>query len=187
MNIQMKAAAFLLVLALTPSMAVAQNESATLSRFSLQVAGGPLLQSGGHTVSAAAGFSPISRIDLLVNVERNHLPFQRDTFSDGLSLTRGGDLTAVSGELRASLFPPHRVSPYAFAGYGAGVSRPTVNDAFPDPVENDLRVAYFGAGVRIPIKGGLTVFGDARAMIAAEGNDGVSGVWPVRAGLAWRF
>ena len=29
--------------------------------------------------------------------------------------------------------------------------------------------------------------GDARAMLALEGNDGLLGVWPVRAGVAWRF
>jgi hypothetical protein len=138
-------------------------------------------------LSAAFGFSPISRVDLVVNVERDQLPFQRQTFSDGFSVTRGGTLTWVSGELRASVFPPDRVSPYGLAGIGRGMSRPTVNDALPDPVENDLRVVYFGGGLRVPIRNGLSVFGDARAMLTMEGGDGIMGVWPVRAGVAWRF
>jgi hypothetical protein len=158
-----------------------------LDRFTFQLGAGPLLQSGGHNLSAAFGVSPASRLDLLVSVERNHLPFQRQTFTDGYSLTRGGTLTAVSGEVRLSFLPPHRVSPYGFAGLGGGVSRPTVNEAFPDEVKNDLRIVYFGGGVRVPIRGGFTVFGDARAMMALEGGDGIMGIWPVRVGGAWRF
>jgi hypothetical protein len=163
------------------------SASPGLDRFTLEVGAGPLLKSGGHSLSAAFGFSPISRVDLVVNIERDHLPFQRDTFGDGYSLTRGGTLTAIGGEVRASLLPPHRVSPYGFAGIGGGISRPTVNDVFPTPVENELRVVYFGGGVRVPIGGGLTVFGDARAMLALEGDEGILGVWPVRAGIGWRF
>ena len=190
MNIRSLAVAPVLLLWLSPQLVTGQTPDtarAGLERFSLQVGAGPLLNSGGHAVSAAFGVSPISRVDLVVNVERDHLPFQRDTFGDGFSITRGGTLTSVSGEVRASVFPPHRVSPYGFAGIGGGMSRPTVNDAFPDPVENDLRVVYFGGGVRVPIRNGLSVFGDARAMLALEGGDGVLGVWPVRAGVAWRF
>ena len=191
MTIRSLAVAPLLLLLLSPQAVTGQTPDtagAGLDRFSLQVAAGPLLKSGGgHTLSAAFGFSPISRVDLVVNVARDHLPFQRDTFRGGFSVTRGGTLTSVSGEVRASVFPPHRVSPYGVAGIGGGVSRPTVNDAFPDPVENDLRVVYFGGGVRVPIRSGFSVFGDARAMLALEGGDGIMGVWPVRAGVAWRF
>jgi hypothetical protein len=158
-----------------------------LDRFTLQVAAGPLLKSGGHTLSAAFGFSPISRVDLVVNIERDHLPFRRETFSGSYSITRGGTLSAVSGEVRASILPPHRMSPYGFAGIGTGESRPTVNDEFPTPVENDLRLVYFGGGLRAPLRGGLSIFGDARVMLALEGDDGLLGIWPVRAGVAWRF
>jgi hypothetical protein len=189
MNIRGFTAAPLLLLLVSPQVVAGQTPGTTraeFERFSLQVGAGPLLNSGGHTMSAAFGVSPISRVDLVVNVERAHLPFQRDTFSGGLSITRGGTLTWVSGEVRASVFPPHRVSPYGFAGIGGGMSRPTVNDAFPDPAENDLGVVYFGGGVRVPIRGGFSLFGDARAMLALEG-DALLGVWPVRAGVAWRF
>jgi hypothetical protein len=67
------------------------------------------------------------------------------------------------------------------------MSRPTVNADFPNQVEHDLRIVYFGGGLRVPVSRGLSIFGDARAMLALEGNDGILGVWPVRAGLAWRF
>ena len=190
MNIRALSLVVLLFLAGVPRTVTGQTADAArqeLDRFTLEVGAGPLLKSGGHTLSAAFGFSPISRLDLVVNVERDHVPFRRDTFGDVQSVNRGGTLTAISGELRASVFPPDRVSPYGFAGIGGGISRPTVNDAFPNPVENDLRVVYFGGGLRVPIRGGLTVFGDARAMLALEGGDGLMGVWPVRAGIGWRF
>jgi hypothetical protein len=180
----------LLLLAVRPAVVAGQAPDAAhpgLDRFTLQLAAGPLLKSGGHTLSAGFGFSPISRLDFVVSVERDHLPFERESFSDGYSVTRGGTLTAVSGEVRVSILPPHRVSPYGFAGIGAGISRPTVNAAFPTPVENDLRIVYFGGGVRVPLRGGLSVFGDARAMLALEGVEGIMGIWPVRAGLVWRF
>jgi len=55
-------------------------------------------------------------------------------------------------------------------------------------VENDAMVVYFGGGLRAPLGGGLSIFGDARAMMALEGDaDGIMGIWPVRAGLMWRF
>jgi hypothetical protein len=190
MNIRSLTVAGLLLLLLRPQVVAGQTSDAAgagLDRFSLQVGAGPLLNGGGHTLSAAFGFSPISRVDVVVSVERDHLPFQRRTFADSFGITRGGTLTSVSGEVRASIFPAHRVSPYGLAGIGAGVSRPTVNAAFPNPVENELRVAYFGGGVRIPIGNGLSVFGDARAMLAVEGGDGIMGVVPVRGGVAWRF
>lgn len=180
----------LLVLLLHPHVAAGQTPNTApeeFGRFSLQAGAAALPNSGGgHALSAAFSFSPISRVDLAVNVERVHLPFQRETFSSSLSINRGGTLTSVSGEVRASLFPPHRVSPYGLAGIGGGISRPTVNDTFPNVIENDLRVVYFGGGVRVPMRGGLSIFGDARAMLALEG-DSLMGVWPVRAGIAWRF
>jgi hypothetical protein len=172
-----------------PSLVAAQtpDTSKPLQRFSIQAAAGPLLKSGGHTVSAAVGFSPISRLDLIVNAERDQIPFQRRAYADSYGVTRGGTLTYVSGEVRASIMPPHRWSPYGFAGMGGGVSQPNVNREFPIAVENKLRMVYFGAGLRVPIGSGVSIFGDARAMLALEGDEGILGVWPVRAGVVWRF
>ncbi|HWI16974.1 MAG TPA: hypothetical protein VNT81_04475, partial [Vicinamibacterales bacterium] len=112
MDIRALTVAALFSVLISPGVVAGQTRDSVtrLDRFTFQAAGGPLLQSGGHTVSAAVGFSPISRIDVLVNVERDVLPFERETFSDGYSITRGGELTFLSGEIRASLFPPHRVS-----------------------------------------------------------------------------
>jgi hypothetical protein len=178
-----------LLLLLSPALVMGQtSNSGSPGRFSVQFGAGSLVNSGGgHTLSTALAFSPASRVDLVVAVERSQLPFQRETFGGGFSVTRGGTLTFVSGEVRAALFPPDRVSPYGLAGLGGGISRPTVNEAFPVAVEHDLRVVYVGGGVRVPLRGGLSVFGDARAMLALEGDEGILGVWPVRAGAAWRF
>jgi hypothetical protein len=156
-------------------------------RMSVQLAGGSTLTGGGSVLSAAFGYLPASRLELLVNIERNHLPFRSKRTPDGYSATRGGTMTFVSGELRLALLPAERVSAFAMAGVGGGVSRPTVNTEFPDRVRNDLRALYFGGGVRVPLRRGFSLLGDARAMLALEGNDGVLAVWPVRAGVAWRF
>jgi hypothetical protein len=163
------------------------TESERRHHLSVQVAAGPTAIGGGNVLSAAFGYSPASSLDLLLNVERIGLPFRLERFPDGFSSTRGGTMTFVSGELRFTLLPAARVSPFALAGAGAGVSRPTVNAEFPDRVRNDLRVLFFGGGVRVPLRGGLSLLADARAMVALEGYDSVMGVWPVRAGVTWRF
>ena len=173
---------------LIPDLVTGQTSIAAPAPFSLQAGAGPTLIGGGNVLSAAFGYSPASRVDLLLNVERNHLPFRLTRFPEGgYSVTRGGTLTFVSGELRAALRPPNRVSPYVIAGVGGGVSRPNVNDQFPYRVSNDLRVLYFGGGVRVPPHRGFSLFGDVRAMLGVEGYDGVLAVWPVRVGAAWRF
>lgn len=183
-------AAFLFAVSIAAAAAAQTAESANqgLKRFGVEASAGPLVNSGGgHTLSAAFSFTLLPRLDLAVNVERNHLPFQRETFDGGYSLTRGGTLTSISGELRVSALPQGRVSPYGFAGIGGGVSRPTVNADFPNAVENDLRVVYFGGGLRIPIGRSVNIFGDARGMMALDNSDSLMGLWPIRAGLAWRF
>ena len=158
-------------------------------RLSLQVAAGPLLtlSGGANVLSAAFGYSPASRLELLLNMERSHVPFQLTRFPDGYSVSRGGTLMFVSGELRFAFLPASRVSPFALVGAGGGVSRPTVNEYFPDRVRNDLRVLYVGGGVRVPLRRGFSLLGDARCILGLEGYDGVLALWPIRVGLAWRF
>jgi hypothetical protein len=158
-------------------------------RLSVQVAAGPMvtLVGGGSVLSAAFGYSPTSRLELIVNVERNHLPFQSTNIAGGSGATRGGSMMFASGEVRFTFLPTTRVLPFVMAGAGRGVSRPNVNDSFPNPIENDLRVLYLGGGVRIPLRHGFSLLSDARCMLGLEGYDSVLGVWPVRAGLAWRF
>jgi hypothetical protein len=174
---------------LVPAAAVAQTPGASNSgRVSLQAAAGVTVKYPGHTVSAGLGFSPVSRLDLSVAAERLHVPTSEQRSGDNsFGVTRGGTLTFVSGEIRISLFPPDRVSPFVLAGVGAGISRPNVNARFPVAVENDLRVVYLGGGLRVPLNRGLSLVADARALLGVEDADGIVGVWPVRAGVIWRF
>jgi hypothetical protein len=156
-------------------------------QFSLQVAAGPTLVDRATTVSAAAGYAPARWLEVLVNVERIDAPMQTTQYPDGYSISRGGTLTFVSGEVRFAPLPEARVSPFAMAGVGRGISRPTVNAEFPEPVKNDLQVLYFGGGARVPLRRGVSLLADARAMLALEGYDSVLGIWSVRGGIAWRF
>jgi hypothetical protein len=184
--------AVLLMFLTLPEAAMGQSSGEVPSdtgggKFSLQASAGPTVRDEGYVVSAAAGYALGSRVELIFNVERTHLPFQANHYENGSSALRGGTMTFASGELRVSVLPPDRISPFAVAGIGRGYSRPTVNATFPDPVKNELRVGYLGGGVRVPIRRGLGAFVDARLMLALEGYDGLMGLWPVRAGLTWRF
>src|SRR5918995_1067793 len=133
-------AAISLLFVVTPSVVTGQTSIAAAApsdtgregreRLSLQAAAGPTLIGGGNVLSAAFGYSPASRLELLLNVERIHLPFQLKRFPDGYSATRGGTMTFVSGELRLALLPVDRVSPFAMAGGGGGLSRPNVHAEF---------------------------------------------------------
>ena len=156
-------------------------------QFSLQVAAGPTLVNRATVVSAAAGYAPLSWLEVLVNVERIDAPMQTTRYPGGYSISRGGTLTFVSAEVRFAPLPEARVSPFAMAGVGRGISRPTVNAEFPEPVKNDLQVFYVGGGARLPLRRGVSLLADARAMLALEGYDSVLGVWSVRGGVAWRF
>ena len=96
-------------------------------------------------------------------------------------------MTFVAGEIRASLFPRDRMTPFLVAGIGAGVSRPNVNSEFPNAVRNDLRVVYAGGGIRVPVTRQLSVLADVRCALGVEGGDGLMATWPIRAGIIWRF
>src|SRR6188508_483754 len=106
-----------------PAPAASQTGPGPRQRLSVEAAAGPTLY-GGHVLSATFGYSPAPRLELRLNVERDHLPFERSPFPGGYSLTRGGTLTFVSGELRLAVLPAGRVSPFAVVGLGRGVSRP---------------------------------------------------------------
>ena len=142
----------------------------------------------GHSVAAGIGFSPTSRLTLLFDVQRTHLSSQFT--SDGRgggSAFRGGTVTLAAAELRATILGHDRVSPYVFGGAGAGMSRPNVNERFPTPVTNNARALFVGGGIQVPLRGGISMFGDVRMVFGVEGNDGILAFAPVRAGVAWRF
>ena len=171
---------------LVPALALAQ----TSGPVAVQVAAGPTLIDTGYNLSAGAGYSPNSRLTLQLDVERMHL-FTR-TRSEGrdvISSFRGGTVTTVSGEVRVSILPRDRFTPYAFIGAGAGTSRPNVNDTFPGPVSsNSVRVFFAGAGLQAPVGRSISLFADARMMLGVgTDSDELIGAVPIRAGVSWRF
>ena len=183
-------ALFLALLALVLAPAAAQAQSFNPS-FSVQAAAGPTVVNSGHTVAAAVGFSPWSRVTFLVDVQRTELssrvtPAPFNNRSPYIEF-RGGTITAVSGEVRVALFPPDRITPYVLAGFGGGESRPTVNEYFPEAVRNDVGFVFFGGGVQVPVRNHLSVFGDFRVIGGPEGYDSMIVMYPVRIGMAWRF
>ena len=169
---------------LIPASASAQSLGSSVS---IQGAVGPTIVDPGHNVSAAVGFSPVSRVTLLLDVQRTHIPSRITRHEHGTSAFRGGTLTAVSGEARVSLFPSDRVTPYALAGLGGGISRPNVNATFPSRVKNSAGFIFFGGGVLVPVRERLSIFGDVRMMAGAEGAEGMLAMIPVRVGVSWRF
>ena len=50
-----------------------------------------------------------------------------------------------------------------------------VNATFPSPVRNTAAFLFFGAGVHVPVRDRLSVFGDVRMIAGAEGR---AGSWP---------
>ena len=154
----------------------------------VQGAAGPTLTDTGYSLAAGLGFTPASRLTVLFGVEQTHL-FSRVT-SDGRgggSAFRGGTLTFGSAELRVALLGRDRPSPYVVGGYGQGVSRPNVNERFPEAVSNSARVLFVGGGIQVPLRERINIFGDVRMTFGAEGNDGIIAFVPVRVGVAWRF
>ena len=153
----------------------------------LQGSAGPTIGDSGYSAAAAIGFSPSSRLTVLFGLERTHL--RGSSTSDGrggISTFRGGTFSVAEAELQAALLPRDRVAPYVLGGVGVGVSRPNVNDTFPDPATNHVRMWFFGGGLAVPVGKRISVFGDARMMVGTEAGD-LLAVVPVRIGLAWRF
>jgi hypothetical protein len=153
----------------------------------VQGSAGPTMSDRGYSLSAGVGFSPGSRLTLLFGVDQSQLSsrFTSDGRGGG-SAFRGGRITFASAEARGYLLGRDRVSPYLLGGIGAGVSRPTVNDRFPDRVTNDVRAVFFGGGIHIPVGDRLSVFADARLVTGAEAGE-LLALLPVRGGIAWRF
>lgn len=173
-----------LLLVLVPAIASAQSPG---SSFSIQAAAGPTIVDSGHTVAAAVGFSPWSRVTFLLDVQRTRINSRTTRTDSTRSEFRGGTMTAVSGEVRVGLWPANRMTPYVLAGLGRGESRPTVNEVFPDPVTNEVGFLFFGAGVHVPVRDHLSFFGDVRVVGGAEGYDSMIVLYPVRVGMALLF
>jgi hypothetical protein len=182
----------ILVLGFSAATAAAQDRAsgspvAARPRFSLEGSAGIQTGYGGSMQSLAFGFAPTRSLTLLVSAERSHIPGKVEGFVDGYSVERGGTEQFVSAELRCAFLPGKRVSPYVLGGGGRGISRPNVNAYFPNAVKHDIQVAYYGAGVRIPIQSRLEAFVDTRFIVTGNEVADTGIYFPVRAGLAWRF
>jgi hypothetical protein len=155
----------------------------------VQASAGPTVTDAGHSVAAGVGLSVNSRLTVLLGVERSHLSSRVTTDSRGnrVSAFRGGTITFAAAEVRATLLRRERVSPFVLGGVGVGVSRPNVNETFPNAVTNHARVLFVGGGLHVPLGQQLSVFGDVRMVLGAEGNEGMVAYAPLRAGIVWRF
>ena len=172
--------AVLALILATPTVATAQT-------FVVQGSVGPTLIDRGYSMEAGIGFSPLSRLTVLFDVERTHLS-SRST-SDGrggVNNFRGGTLTMGSAQLRVTPFGHDRVGPYGLAGFAAGISRPNVNATFPERVRSDARAVFFGGGIHVPLRARISLFADGRMLIGGEAGE-LLALAPVRAGIAWRF
>jgi outer membrane protein with beta-barrel domain len=171
-----------LLLSIVPGIASAQTSTENDPKFSVQFTAGPTMIDGGHSVAAGFGFAPIPQLTLVATAQRDHLDFRQTPFS----AFRGGTITTVSGEARYEPLPRSRVSPFVTAGMGWGESTPNVEGPFTSRVSNSASTAFAGGGLRIPINRQLSVIGEARFMLVAEKDD-ITGIAPLRIGVAWRF
>lgn len=144
---------------------------------------GPTMIDRGISASGGIGYAPTSRLTLIAAVDVTHLASR---ITPG-SAFRGGTVVMGSGEIRVSVLGRDRVSPYVLAGFGAGVSRPNVNDTFEGQITNGVRAVFAGVGIHVPLpRRGLSLFADGRMIVGDESSE-LLAVVPVRAGLSWRF
>ena len=154
----------------------------------VHAAAGPTLVDAGYSVAAGMSYSPRSRLTLLFQYDHTHINSR--TTSDGRGTVtnfRGGTLSLGSAELRVTPFGRDRIGPYGLAGVAVGLSRPNVTAVFPNRVTNKAGGLALGGGMHFPIGDRIGAFADIRMIVGAEGDDGVLGVAPVRAGFMWRF
>lgn len=141
----------------------------------------------GNSVAAGAGFSPHRLLTLVFSFDRTHTDTQTTRYPDGFSVERGGTLYLGAAELRVLPFGRARFGPYGLSGLAAGLSRPNVNQYFPNRVNNGAAVMFVGGGVHAPFGERFSVFADWRLMFGGEGREGVVAVAPLRAGVSWRL
>lgn len=180
-----------LVLGVSAPAVRAQDQADTAvpePRWTVEGAAGLQIYYDGTAQSVAFGFSPSRSLTVLVSAERTHIEDRIGFYEYGFSAERGGTEQFVSGGVRYAFLTRRRVSPYVLGGIGRGISRPNVNEFFPDRKKRDIHVIYYGGGVRIPVGPRFDAFADARFIMSAEAATDYFGVrMPVRAGIAWRF
>jgi hypothetical protein len=167
--------------------AVAAGQDAGIG-VSVQGAAGTHLGDGGNAQSIGLGIWFGRRFAVVVNAERSHVPTDVTFFDDGYSATRGATTRFVSGEFRYVPVTYRRLSPYVLVALGRGVSRPNVNDFFPDRVTHTVTLVGPGFGARVDVTEHLSAFADLRFLFQSrDGEPDAGGFGPVRGGLAWRF
>ncbi len=143
---------------------------------------------GGDAESIGLGVSFGKRFAVVLNAERSHVPTDVTYFEDGYSATRGGTTRFISGEFRYLPVTYKRVSPYVLVVVGHGVSRPNVNEFFPDRVTHRVTLQGPGFGAQVQVTEHLSAFADLRIMFQSRaGEPDAGGFGPIRCGLAWRF
>lgn len=163
------------------------SSTANAQSLVLQGSAGPTLVDSGYSLAGAIGWTPHHQVTVLFDLERTHVSsrFTSDGRGGG-SAFRGGTFTFGAAELQVALRGRDRVSPYVLGGFGAGVSRPNVNETFPDPVTNTVRAFFLGGGIHVPLRDRISAFADARMIVGAEAGE-LLAMAPLRAGIAWRF
>jgi hypothetical protein len=168
-----------------PAVAAAQGTGIGVS---VQGGIGSHIGDAGDTQSVSLGVSFGERFGVVVNAERSYVPTDVSFFEGGYSASRGATTRFVSGEFRYVPITFKRISPYVIAGIGRGVSRPNVNQYFPNPVEHTVTLQFPGFGVRVLMTDHLSAFADLRFMFQSrKGEPDAGGFGPLRGGLAWRF
>jgi opacity protein-like surface antigen len=176
------------VLATLTLLLVASTNGADAQTLGVHAAGGPTLVDAGYSFAAGLNYAPTSRLALLFQYDHTHINSR--TTGDGRGTVtnfRGGTLSLGSAELRVTPFRHDRIGPYGLAGVAVGISTPNVNAVFPTRVTNKAGGLALGGGMHVPFGDRIAAFADVRIIVGAEGDDGVLGVAPVRAGLLWRF
>ena len=160
---------------------------ASAQSFELQGSAGPTLVDAGYSLAGGIGFSPTSHLTVQFDAERTYLSSRLSSDGrGGVAGFRGGTLTLGSAQLRVTPLGRDRVGPYGLVGFSVGVSRPNVNEAFPDSVTNDVRGIFFGGGIHVPVKERVSIFADGRMMVGSEAGE-LLAIAPIRAGVALRF
>ena len=141
----------------------------------------------GFSLSTGAGVGLTPRLTLSIEIERTHRARQLQTDARGNVFGYpGGTSTLGVAQLRAALSGRDRIGPYVLVGLAGGVSRTRAIEGSPDRT-HDVRAIVFGGGIHVPLGKSVSLFADGRMLLGGEGRNGVFGIAPIRAGLAWHF
>ena len=157
--------------------------------FEVHGSAGPTLTDAGYLLSAGVGFTPMSRLTIIVDVAQTRLATRVDTDLRGnVTTSRGGTVTLGEAALRVSLFGTERIDPYAIAGIGMGVTRPNSIAGLADRGTIDVLAPFAGGGILVPFRHRVSFFCDGRMMlVAGTETDELLGVGSIRGGINWRF